>query len=444
VLTLFVGVGIALAIPSILVGWYLLRWRSSAPRTDEGVTRARGRIVSPQSRGELVHQRAANGELLVAERFELRAGVARLQIEPRKADLDVFPRWGRQDELRSGDVVEVIGTLDDEGTLRAARLTRAGWPRVGLVGLCVTVAAAIGAVVAVNQLFDQPRPCPSGTEPRVRRLATSVERSCRRSGTRHGPASIENHVGRVIERGSYRDGVKHGSWWRYHRNGKPAERLDYSDGKRHGRWRKWHLDGGIALEGRYERGRGEARVLHDNGKLADRGAYVGAERDGSWRFWRRDGTLHTRGSYARGKKHGRFVRYHEDGKTKRSEGYFAGGKRDRVWTWWRPDGTRERRGLFDGGKRSGVWFWWHDNGKVARRGAFRVGKKHGRWLFYDQAGERQIKGGYHDGKRVGPWRWQCATCKGCDPCDGKSADAVVDKDYGPPQSAPSVGPLRPL
>lgn len=427
--------GLAVAIPLSTLVWYLLRWRARRPRTVEGWTTARGRIVGPRAPGEIVHQRAASGELLTAEPFELLVGSERARVEPGGADVEVHPRWGRGEELRSGDVVEVLGKLGEDGALRATRLLRAGWPRVGLVGVCLIVAGAIGAVVAVSQLLDQPRRCPFGSEPHVRRFATGVERSCRRSGTRHGPAQIENHVGRVIERGRYREGVKHGRWWRYHRNGKPAERLDYRDGLRHGRWRKWHLDGAVALEGRYERGRGEARALHDNGKLAERGTYFGSERHGAWRFWRRDGSLHTQGAYAEGKKHGRWRRYHEDGKTRRSEGSYVRGKRDGLWRWWRADGKRERRGSFAKGKRDGVWYWWHPNGKVARRGRFRRGKKHGKWFFYDERGERQIKGGYHEGKRVGPWRWHCAACKGCDPCDGKAADAVVDKNYGPPAKA---------
>lgn len=472
--TLYLALALFAALLLAGLLWHRWAWRDVVIERPEVVHGkplwlARGRVVEAAGADEgVVYQQAATGEELTAVPFTLAVGARRLTIEPAGADYEVRARPGRGRDLRLGDRVEVLGMVADERLL-ATRLLRAGWPHVSLLTACTVVVAFVAAVALFHRL-TRDSGCPTGTEPHVRRFATGVEHSCRKNGTREGPASITNHVGRIVERGRYRDGFKDGPWLRYYRDGKLAERVTYRRGERHGLWQRYHRGGALAGQAEMRRGRGVWHGLHENGKPSEKGGYVGEKRDGEWTFWRSDGSLHSRGSFRAGKKHGPWTAYHEPGSDEATSrpttshpsraaakprpawrGAFSAGHRSGEWTYWRKDGSREKRGHFaSGGKRVGRWRWWHENGKLAREGHFRANKKHGSWVFFDDQGREQIRGAYQDGQRVGRWRWSCAHCPACDVCTGKAKDAVIEKDHGkapptsrPGASLPAASPLRP-
>ncbi|MCK5800499.1 MAG: toxin-antitoxin system YwqK family antitoxin, partial [Deltaproteobacteria bacterium] len=381
-------------------------------------------------------------QTITCEVFDLASRERRLVVDPCDADVEARYLWGRMGDLRVGDLVEVEGLFDEAShRLTATRVLRSGWPRVGLLSACVIVGALIAAVAIVHHMSQREPFCSPGTQEDTQRSPTGVEHLCRRTGTRQGRSRLTDHVGRLIEKGRYGDGLKEGSWWRYHRNGKVAERLDYVAGVRHGRWKKWYPSGSLAVEGHYDHGHGELRVFYECGKVSESGRYLGSKRHGPWRYLRADGTLRARGAYRRGKKHGIWVAYEDDGKTRSWEGAFIAGKRDGPWAFWTGGGIRSKRGRFVGGKREGAWMWWHKNGKIARHGRFHRGKKEGRWVFFDDKGRPQLRGNYRDGLRVGMWRWYCASCTDCDPCKGKG-DEEVTKSYDP-ATLPASLPTQP-
>jgi antitoxin component YwqK of YwqJK toxin-antitoxin module len=416
---------------SILTIWLLHRhrWRPRLVAGSAGVITAVGRVTALR---DASFTDVASAELVDLEgaRIHLETPAGKLQVETKSATFELDWRPRKKTVVAIGEKLLVRGLLlETDGTCDAAQVRLAGWPRPGLIAICLVVIIVLATLAATIHLTRKDT-CPPDTEPHVAKHPTWVERSCRKTdSTRHGPARIENHVGRVIEAGHYRDGHKHGVWRRFHRNGKLAEQISFSRGRKHGRWERFHRSGALAGRGDLEAASGPWVEYHENGKIARRGHYKDGLKHGHWTLFSKNGKKAAVGSYHRDKRHGQWRGFDKETTKLAWQRHYRQGALHGPYKRFGRTGLLELSGSYRGGKKHGRWRWYHPNSEqLARTGDFKDGQKDGPWRFYDEQARLKLDARYEKGKRSGVWRYFCAVCKDCDVCASKET-TVVEKDY---------------
>jgi len=126
-----------------------------------------------------------------------------------------------------------------------------------------------------------------------------------------------------------------------------------------------------------------------------------------------------RGEDGREHRHGRFMRFHDNGKPA-LEAWYRDDQATGIWTWWDRDGNLLRsveyeygvpvplrgdslqeptyaftqlngrktaEGLLKGEKPHGKWVFWHPDGNPKAEGEYLTGIPHGRWVYYFPGGQ---------------------------------------------------------
>ena len=105
----------------------------------------------------------------------------------------------------------------------------------------------------------------------------------------------------------------------------------------------------------------------------------------------------------KGEKHGKWIGFFEDGKTKRYEGQFEHGKPVGAFKHFWPKGTVKVIMTFsDGGKKSHAVMHHEEGGKKAAEGDYVGQTKVGLWKYYNLKGKILNEETYRNGKKQGP------------------------------------------
>ncbi|MCH2101608.1 MAG: hypothetical protein MK209_06770 [Planctomycetes bacterium] len=96
--------------------------------------------------------------------------------------------------------------------------------------------------------------------------------------------------------------------------------------------------------------------------------------------------------------------WHEDGKTKYSEGQAETddpNSRYGLWTFWYENGNRWMEGAYESGKREGIWTFWYENGAVSQVGPFEKGDRNGPFTYWYRNGMKSQEVTFVNGQRHG-------------------------------------------
>lgn len=109
-------------------------------------------------------------------------------------------------------------------------------------------------------------------------------------------------------------------------------------------------------------------------------------------------------------KHGKQIRWHENGQ-KAAEEYYKEGLQHGKFIYWNDKGQKTSEMGFKDGKLHGIVAYWTDKGVPTRKEEYKDGERHGTFLVYYDDGKLRIEEQYKDGKRHGKNIWYFANGK---------------------------------
>lgn len=98
--------------------------------------------------------------------------------------------------------------------------------------------------------------------------------------------------------------------------------------------------------------------------------------------------------------HGRYIRWHENGR-KSYQATFQHGRKVGVATRWHKNGNKWREERYVDGDRHGVSRMWNEEGVLIKEERYSVGKPHGTWTVWKE-GRIRWQGHFKNGKAVKP------------------------------------------
>ncbi len=131
------------------------------------------------------------------------------------------------------------------------------------------------------------------------------------------------------------------------------------------------------------------------------GSFVNGKKHGKWMRYYNNGNLFSISNYHLGLKNGDWVTFNTNGKYI-EKGKFKNNLEDGPWIRFFENGEINYKGKFMNGKKTGLWVGYHFNGQIEYRGSFKNGKKNGFWEYYSLNGAKndEFSGIYENGNKV--------------------------------------------
>lgn len=151
---------------------------------------------------------------------------------------------------------------------------------------------------------------------------------------------------------------------------------------------------------------------HANGRTAVQGLYRMNHAVGVWTWFDENGQLLRRvrqmGDYedvlaGKGWENPHTVYRSVEGR-KVAEGIIKQGRPHGEWRYYYKFGGLRALGSFVGGTHDGRWVFYFANGQVERREEYHIGVLHGHYMRGYRNGQESVEGRMEQGLRVGPWR----------------------------------------
>ena len=138
--------------------------------------------------------------------------------------------------------------------------------------------------------------------------------------------------------GSYKDGKKDDVWHWYYPDGEIFQEENWHQGLLDGDFVEYDENGDIIVKGAYLEGTEEGEWFYLRGNAIEKGVYYDGMRTGLWTIrWRDNNKLLSEIEYDQDLYHGKYILYHDTGRTRISGKYF-GGERVGVWQLYSEEG----------------------------------------------------------------------------------------------------------
>ena len=180
------------------------------------------------------------------------------------------------------------------------------------------------------------------------------------------------------------------------------------NGERHGVWRKYYNNNRVRYTGTFEHGK-EVGVFRffsasnsDNPVIIKE--YNGNSDLADVRFYTPSGVLESEGKMRGKEREGKWLYYHEDGKSIMSEENYVDGKLDGEYKTFYPTGEPTETAYYKNGLLHGNYKKYSIKGFLYQDFNYAEGKLNGMAVYYSRkSGDLIKKGPFKDDQRVGTW-----------------------------------------
>jgi len=177
-----------------------------------------------------------------------------------------------------------------------------------------------------------------------------------------------------------------------------------------GLWTTYWKSGLKAQEENYSAGLRHGRSVrwHNNGNWKIEQHYESGKLDGPWTRWHLGGRKEIEGSYVLGKKEGKWVWFDGDFGESDTKYYLEGKEVDKVEQRLTESGTDtaisdQVQNQTINGKKEGKWTELYSNGMPKYEGNYVNGLKEGQWTYLYVNGRKREQGNYRIGHKDGEW-----------------------------------------
>ncbi len=180
------------------------------------------------------------------------------------------------------------------------------------------------------------------------------------------------------------------------------------NGERHGVWRKYYNNDRIRYSGKFEHGKEVGVFKFYSASNSENPIIIKNYDPGSQfaevSFYKPNGVLESEGKMKGKNREGKWLFYHENGKSIMSEENYANGKLEGPYTTFYPTGepteiTSYKNGLLDGNYKK-----YSIKGFLYQDFNYSKGKLNGMAIYYSRkTGDLIKKGPFKDDQRVGTW-----------------------------------------
>lgn len=181
-----------------------------------------------------------------------------------------------------------------------------------------------------------------------------------------------------------------------------------SEGKRHGVWRKKYNNGRIRYSGKFVHGKEIGTFKYYSAASSEFPIavreYNNNDNKAKVTFYTDKGLIESKGSMIGKKRIGKWLYFHEDGKTVMSEENYVDGKLHGAYKTFFKDGKPTEVANYKDGKLNGNYKKYAIKGHIYQDLNYLNGLLHGEVKYYSRkTGELVTKGQFKNDKRVGTW-----------------------------------------
>ena len=181
-----------------------------------------------------------------------------------------------------------------------------------------------------------------------------------------------------------------------------------SEGNRHGVWKKFYNNNRVRYTGQFEHGREVGVFKFYSASNSDNPVIVKEFLPGSDRavvkFYTPSGQLESEGVMIGKRREGKWLFYHEDGRTVMSEENYVNGKLEGEYKTFYPTGEPTEIAYYKNGLLDGNYKKYSIKGFVYQDFNYEKGKLNGMAVYYSRkTGDLIKKGPFKDDQRVGTW-----------------------------------------
>lgn len=181
-----------------------------------------------------------------------------------------------------------------------------------------------------------------------------------------------------------------------------------ANGERHGVWRKYYNNNRVRYSGTFEHGKEVGVFKFYSASNSENPVIIKEYKDGSdladVRFYTPSGVLESEGKMRGKNREGKWLYYHEDGKSVMSEENYVNGKLDGEYKTFYPTGEPTEITSYKNGLLHGNYKKYSIKGFLYQDFNYVEGKLNGMAIYYSRkSGDLIKKGPFKDDQRVGTW-----------------------------------------
>jgi len=180
------------------------------------------------------------------------------------------------------------------------------------------------------------------------------------------------------------------------------------NGERHGLWRKYYNNNRVRYTGTFDHGKEIGVFKFYSASNSDNPVIIKEYNENSdladVRFYTPSGVLESEGKMRGKEREGKWLYYHEDGKSIMSEENYANGKLDGEYKTFYPTGEPTEIAYYKNGLLHGNYKKYSIKGFLYQDFNYAEGKLNGMAVYYSRkSGDLIKKGPFKDDQRVGTW-----------------------------------------
>lgn len=180
------------------------------------------------------------------------------------------------------------------------------------------------------------------------------------------------------------------------------------NGERHGVWRKYYNNNRVRYTGTFEHGKEVGVFRFYSASNSDNPVIIKEYSNDSdladVRFYTPSGVLESEGKMRGKEREGKWLYYHEDGKSIMSEENYVNGKLDGEYKTFYPTGEPTEIAYYKNGLLHGNYKKYSIKGFLYQDFNYAEGKLNGMAVYYSRkSGDLIKKGPFKDDQRVGTW-----------------------------------------
>lgn len=179
------------------------------------------------------------------------------------------------------------------------------------------------------------------------------------------------------------------------------------NGKRHGVWRKYYNNNRVRYTGTFDHGKEVGVFKFYSASNSENPVIIKKYNDSDLadvRFYTPSGVLESEGKMRGKEREGKWLYYHEDGKSIMSEENYADGKLDGEYRTFYPSGEPTEIAYYKNGLLHGNYKKYSIKGFLYQDFNYSEGKLNGMAIYYSRkTGDLIKKGPFKDDQRVGTW-----------------------------------------
>jgi len=180
------------------------------------------------------------------------------------------------------------------------------------------------------------------------------------------------------------------------------------DGKRHGVWRKYYNNDRIRYQGKFDHGKEIETFKYFSAANSDHPVVIKEfnpdNRVAKVSFFAENGSLISKGKMEGKNRVGKWLFFHEDGKTVMSEENYVNGKLHGEYRTYYQSGKPTEIAYYKNGFLDSIYRKYSIKGHLYQHFSYKSGKLNGKAVYYNRkTGSLTTKGLFNNDVRVGTW-----------------------------------------